>query len=578
MADYRVEVYDTWGRRIASYDEVPLLEATRSMPDEADTVRGILPGGIADLSHGYRIRVYVAGVWFCDALVTEVAPQWSDTRKLILDRYVSFHEVAEFKAERAARDGNTRVRRAYTNRCIGYIVKDAINAALGPVHYLVAHEAYPDGAEREYAKFLARKTAGNELEAGGISSGQWAGSGRIDASGAYAKDGDTIAGLVVDGVAWPDVRLMMIDCEETSRNSHAIKRHPEVAEWTDDEYAVSGYKFCADAAATALQAMVEAGIDFIELNPHVDDEGNYDDRVDAYGRYIGIVYGGGECFNAAQVELGHADVYLYEDGAYHVPEMALKEYYSYTGAAEDSIEESDVVLCSFGGDGGVFELLTALAYAADGFVWSANPDLAVRFRKAERADRVVFFDPLKTGVALGSDCKTIGNILYFSGHPVLGPLKKTYARSASIDEYGAFAFRLKYFPISVEEDADKLAAGLLDDLAYPEPRGFVQFYQGDAVRIGDIMELRDGPLRRLERCVDGEWGDRFSGKLVGRVRRVRHRFSGRQVTTTAWLTSPLRSVGAPASFVARSQDSAEDLYQFRLDAADIGLDMGYHLD
>ena len=139
--------------------------------------------------------------------------------------------------------------------------------------------------------------------------------------------------------------------------------------------------------------------------------------------------------------------------------------------------------------------------------------------------------------------------------------------------------RLEYFPVSVEEDADKLAAGLLDDVAYPEPCGFVQFYQGDvSVRVGDIVELRDDPLRRLERSVEAEWGGRFSGKLVGRVRRVTHRFSGRQVTTTAWLTSPLRSVGLPVSFVARSQGAAADLYQFRLDAVEVGLDMGYHLD
>jgi len=580
MIEYRIEVYDTWGRRVASYDEVPLLDVTRSMPDEADEIAGILPGQVSDLSHGYRIRVFAGGAWFCDALVTEVAPQWSDTRKLILGRYIPFHEVIEFKAERVARDGNTRVTRGYTNRSISYIVRDAINSALGPVHYLVTHEDYPDGAEREYAKFLARKTAGNELEVGGISSGQWVGSARIDASGAYAKDGDTITGLVVDGEAWPDLRLMMIDCEETSRNSHAYKRHPEVADWTDEEYASSHYKFCADAATDALQALLDSeGIDFLELNPHVDDSGNYDDRVDAYGRYIGIIYGGGQCFNAAQIEKGHADVYLYEDGAYHVPEMALKDYYSYVGANVDSIDECGVTLCSFGADGGVFEILTALAYAAGGFVWSVDPDWAVRFREAACADRVVFFDPLRTWVGLGSNSKEIGNILYFSGNPVLGSLKKTYVRDTSIDEYGPLAKRLGYFPISLEEDADKLAAGLLEDIAYPEPCGFVQFYRGDAsVRVGEIVELRGGPLRRLERSVEGEWGDRFSGKLVGRVRRVTHRFSGQQVTTTAWLTSPLRSVRASVSFMARSQDSAADLYQFRLDAVDIGLDMGYHLD
>jgi hypothetical protein len=182
-------------------------------------------------------------------------------------------------------------------------------------------------------------------------------------------------------------------------------------------------------------------------------------------------------------------------------------------------------------------------------------------------------------VGLGSNSEEVGNTLYFSGNPVLPPLEKTYVRGASVDEYGVRVMQLEYFPVSVEEDADKLASGLLDDVAYPEPCGFVQFYQGDAsVRVGDIVELRDEPLRRLERSVEAEWGGRFLGKLVGRVRRVTHRFSGRQVATTAWLTSPLRSVGLPLSFVARSQSAAADLYQFRLDAAEVGLDMGYHLD
>ncbi|HIJ74644.1 MAG TPA: hypothetical protein HPP83_11140, partial [Candidatus Hydrogenedentes bacterium] len=264
--DYRIEIYDTWGRRLSVYDDVPLLEATRSFPDEADAIRGVLPGAVSDLSPGYKVRVLVNGQLFCDAYVTRVAPQWSDTRKLVLDRYIHFHEVIEFEAERAARDGNTEVARAYVNREISAIVKDAINSARGAVHYLVQHGAYPEGAEREYAKFLARKTPGNELEVGGISSGQWVGSDRINASGAYAKDGDTIAGLVVDGGSWPDVRLMMIDCEETTRNSHAIKRHPEVADWSDAKYGASGYRVSADAAKAALQDLIDTkGIDYIEL-------------------------------------------------------------------------------------------------------------------------------------------------------------------------------------------------------------------------------------------------------------------------------------------------------------------------
>ena len=587
MIKYRIEVYDTWGRRIASYDEVPLLEATRSAPDEPDTIRGLLPGRVTDLGHGYRIRIFVddpspyplaPSPCFCEACVTQVRPQWSDTRKLILDRYVSFHEVIEFEAELPA--VGCELSASFRNRTAGELARGMINRAPGSIHYGVAHGAYPDGAEREYAKFLARKMPANELEIGGIAHGQWVGADRINASGAYAKDGDTISGLVVDGAAWPDLRMMLIDSEEKSRNPHAVIRHPEVADWTNEQYAASGYKLRAEAAKQALQDLIDAkGIGYIELNPHLGTDGAYDDRVDMYGRYLGLVYGGGECFNAAQVELGHADVYLWEDGQYLAPELELKDFFSYAGRNEDSIEAAAVILAAFDVNGGVFQALTALAYAADGYIWSIDPQGAVCFRKVTRPDAVLIHDPLALWIGLGSDSRNVANVLYFEGNPEDPPIEKTYRRHSSIDEYGDRIARLNYFPISLEEDADKLADGLLNDVAYPEPCGFVQFYHGaSGLRVGDILEFRDGPLRRLEREIAGEWDDRFTGKLVGRVRRITHRFSGREVTTTAWLTSPLRSVTDPVSFIVAGQTPAKNLTQFRLDDTEVGLDMGYHLD
>ena len=177
-----------------------------------------------------------------EAVVTRVGPMWSDVRKLVLDRYVNYLELLAFEAVGEANPGDATVSRAYTNQAVHTMVRDVINSARGPLHYWVDHTAYPDGAEREFAKFSLRATAENELEVGGITTGDWVGGFRLDTSGAAAKDGDTIQGLVVDGVAWPEVRLMMIDTEETARNSHALSRHPEVADWTDARYARSGYK------------------------------------------------------------------------------------------------------------------------------------------------------------------------------------------------------------------------------------------------------------------------------------------------------------------------------------------------
>lgn len=578
--DYRIDIIDTWNRRIATFDEVPLFRATRSAPDQADTIDGVLPGPIADLGHGYRVRLFVNGELFAEAPIVRVSPQWSDTRKLVLDRFVYYHEVIEFEAVRPALKGNTKVARAFINRPIHEIVRMAINTATGAAHYTVPHTAYPDGAERESTKFDARRTAANELGVGGIATGQWVGAARINATGAYAKDGDTIAGLVVDGIAWPDLRLMLIDCEETSRNSHAVSLHGEVADWNDAQYNASGYKLKADAATAFLQSLITSrGIDYIELNPHRDASGAFDDRVDAFGRYLGFVYGDGQCFNAAMVEAGHAQVYLYDDGKYHVPGMELKDYFSYTGPNTDSIETTSAYLTDFDVSGGLFEILTALAYAADGYVWSVDANSAISFQRPVRADRVLFFDRIDHAVTLGSNSESVRNAIALEGHPLVPLVDELYVNGASADEYGFRIGFLDYFSISNLEDGERLVEGMLEDLAYPAPSGEIVYLAGaPGLRVGEIVELRGGDLRRLERELPGEWGGRFAGRIVGRVESVTHEFRGRVATTTARLTSPLRSVSNPLSFIVRSQPPAESLFQFRLDDAGVGTDLGYHLD
>ncbi len=576
---YGIEVYDRRGLRVARFDRVPLMEASRTAPDAPDVIEGLLPEGIAELGPGYRISVRIEGEPFCEATVTWVGPQWSDTRKLILDRYVPFHEVIAFRAEQCDTDRNTRVCRGYSHGRIDAMVKDVINAAQGAIHYLVDHVSYPDGAVREFAKYTARKTPATELETGGIGAGQWVETPRIDASAAYASDGDTIAGLVVDGIPWPELRLMMLDCEELSKNSHAVKRHPEVSGWSAERYAASGYALAAEASRQALQALIDRkGIEAIELNPHRGYDGAYDDRVDTYGRYIGLVYGGGECLNAAMAELGRADVYLYEEGKYHVPEMRLKEYFSYARTCTDSIDAVPETLTALEADHGAFDLLTALAYAG-GCVWSIEPGGAVHFRRANACGHVLLYDPVSTGALLSSDGEAVVNAIYFQGNPILGPVEKTYVRGASADALGYRGRALKHFGIAHESDADLLVQGILDDIAYPEAAGCITLHHGcNAIGVGGLIEIRGAPVRRLEPVMDGEWGGRFAGRLVRRVNRVTHRFSGRAVTTTLGCTSPLRSAGNPLRCMTQHQGSEASLYQFRLDDAVVGFDSGYHLD
>lgn len=577
---YRIELFDTQGLRVAIHDEVPLMQVIRGDVDGRHLIRGILPGTPTDLGHGYRVAVWLDEELYMEAYVTRVDPQWSDTKKLILERFVYFHEVVAFEAETDDAQWNQRTRARHRNSTASDVARRSINRTLGSVHYGVAHDAYPDGAEREYQKLLTRKTSANELEIGGIDEGQWVSGVRIDSSSTYAKDGDTIAGLLVDGLEWPDLRLMMIDAEESSLNSPAIARHPEVAAWTTAQYAASGYKLKADAATAALQQLIDTkGIDLIELNPHRGASGTFDDRVDTYGRYLGLVYGSGECFNAALVEQVHADVYLYDEGRFLVPELELKDFYSYRGVQVDTIAEVVQVVVDAETDGGLFPWLSALGYIAGGYGWSVDRLGCVTFRALNTVDRVVFFDPVHHALEWTTDSESIRNVIHFIGNLNTSGLAKTYTNSESIDAFGYLSTEF-YFPVITQEvDADALCAGLLEDVAYPEILGTLTFHHGDAtVRVGDLLELRNGPIRRLTPAIQGEWGDRFKGQHVGRVRTVTHNIEGSHVSTSVTLGSPFRSQSIPIDAMGKVFAKEEALYALHLDNTQTGIDETAHLD
>ena len=577
---YSVEVFDRAGLRVGNFDQVPLLEIERNGPDGVDRIEGLLPLSLDRFGVGYTVRVSLDGVLAASARIVESRPAWGDTRRLILDRYVDFQELLAFVAERDRSEENRRIARSYKNQRVDALVRDVLNSALGPVRYSVAHEGYPDGAEREYGKFAARRTWTDALEIGGITTGQWVDADRIDLTSAEAKDGDTITGLVVDGVAWPDLRLMMIDCEETSLNSHAIKRHPEIAAWTSDQYDRSIYKRRADDAKARLQHLLDTrGIDYIELNPHQDSSGAYDDRVDAFGRYLGLVYGDGQCFNAAMVEEGHADVYLYDDGRYHVPEMALKDFYAYAGPHQDSVEPCSALVGAFEARGGALEVLTALAALGGGYVFRVDTSGVVHFRRGDRVDQVVTLDPVRTGVELGHDLRGLVNLLRIQGDPMHGGVDGYHDEDDSIDAFGTHFRYFAYFALSQSDDAERLADGLLRDLAWPARAGRAVFHRGVAeVEVGALLEFRGEALVERDAPLAGVWGSGLGDRLVGRVNRVVHRIAGESVETRLDLTSPFRSVANPLGFITRSQDSLSAFFQFRLDDASIGLDTGFHLD
>jgi hypothetical protein len=285
------------------------------------------------------------------------------------------------------------------------------------------------------------------------------------------------------------------------------------------------------------------------------------------------------CWNAALIEAGHSDVYLHADGAYLAPEMALKEFYSYMGPSKSSIADASTLVSHLDFVGSVHELITMAGYLAEGFAWHIDARGAVHFRSPAGITRVVYHDPLQRGVALGSRSDGIVNTIHFEGNPIYSTLAKSYARWASVDALGPREKTLPAYAIVHENDSDLLAESLLNDLAYPEPDGSISFYHGDpSIGAGDAIEVRGQPFRKLEFALAGQWGGMHEGKLVGRVREVTHRFMGRRMETRARLTSPQRSVSDPMAFMTHSQPTESSLFQLRLDDANVGVDLGYHLD
>lgn len=268
--DYHIDIVDTWGRRIKRIERTPLLEIVYGDPSSGMRMSGLLPTNLPDLGHDYRLRFFLDGELQADVPVHAVDPQWGDIDRWILRRLVEFTETVEIEGRHDFSEWNSTLVKGYVGTEISEMVKDAVSSVTGRIHYLVDHAAYPDGAQREFQKFLARIDGLDELPVGDVSTGHYVGSDRIDVASAYAKDGDTIAGLEVDGAPWPDVRMMMIDTEEMSINSHAAKIHPEVESWSAAEYETSGYKQRAQAATDALQDLIESkGIDYTQSSHRV---------------------------------------------------------------------------------------------------------------------------------------------------------------------------------------------------------------------------------------------------------------------------------------------------------------------
>ncbi len=575
----RLDLMDTWRQRIAVIEEAPAVEAMQRGPDQPDLLRCTLPH-VEGFGPGCAINVYVNDAPWRRYEVRRTQLSWDADFQPEHNTRTPVRDCMRVTAA-ADPESNRRMRRVYVDTSFEETFRDIISRTPGPLHYHVTHNAYPDGAQREYTKFCGRATADNALEYGGIGTGQWVDSARIDATAAWAKDGDTIGGLVVDGVPWPDVRLMMIDADETTLNNQARKQRPETALWTPERYAKSAYKLRADRATALLQALMDGkGISHIELNPHRDATGAFDDRVDAYGRYIGLVFGGGECFNAALVEHDVADVFLYAEGRYHVPEHRLKEFYSYTGPHTTSHPVIGPHVNALDLDCGAMEAIALLTYMTGDHVFSVSPEMSVSLREITGPDHCYRYRSDMMAVTSGFTDADMINWLGVSGNGVLAPERLTDSRGESIGAYGLRATGMDVEWIGHDEDKQRLVQGLLDDLAWPRPEIRVTFFGGaPELTVGDIVAVVGAPLARRARRVSGEWNDLFDpDTLTGRIVELRHGMRGERTWTEAALSAPLRSVRAPIATMRRIRSKGEPLFALRLDEPLAGLDQPvFHL-
>jgi endonuclease YncB( thermonuclease family) len=563
---YRLELRDPWQRPLAVFSEDLELEATRALPDREDRLRCTLPH-VPGLGPGCGASLYLDGALWRAYAIARTAETWNADLQLEHNTRPPRRDRMTIEGSASLSEFNTPIRRIYADARLDAIVRDVVHRAPGPLHLTVDHNAYPDGAQREFGKLIARINSDNELEQGGITQGQWVGADRVDASQAYAKDGDTIAGLRVDGAPWPDLRLLMIDAEETALNSHARKRHPETAFWNAARYANSGYRRRAELARDALQQlMTQKGISHIELNPHRDASGAYDDRVDAYGRYVGMVHGGGECFNAALVELGLADVYLYADGQYHVPEHELKDFFSYAGSSRLSNPENNLHVEALDLDGGALDALTLFAWLANEHVFSVSCDGAVVFGAPTQPDHVIAYRADQMSVCSGFDGADLLNWVALSGHARIAPNKISASRSESIAAYGLHARGWTWPWLGGNADKQHLAQGMLADLAYPTPQLTLTFFHGaTGFHPGELVALSGAPLERLAPRLPGEWTGDVSSSFCGRIVEVRQRILGDAVQTQVVLGAPLRSMARPLAALGRLHARDPGLFGFTLD-------------
>lgn len=165
---------------------------------------------------------------------------------------------------------------------------------------MTAAQAGAAAAAAELVALRARlgrlRPLGPQLE----SAGEYVAAARLARSAPVALDGDTLGGIVVDGRAWPPVRLLGLDAPEL--HAHARRRYGADRWAVVDELSWSrspeGRR--ARGARALLGRLVARGLVALELNPWRGSNGRLGERRDRYGRALARVY----------VDLGDVGAYL----------------------------------------------------------------------------------------------------------------------------------------------------------------------------------------------------------------------------------------------------------------------------
>lgn len=519
--------------------------------EKNSTCAGILAGKPEGLDLGDYVYIIDEGTIIFAGLIRSFEPRIGIVKKLIRNKYFTLRNVFVFEAEfNPAIIFNESLSSVFENMLISDILKYFVNSLKIPLFYTVDYSGtYGEGQVGEYQKFLSRKDSLSEYI--DLYYGDLICSGRIDASAAIAEDGRTIGGLKIDGAVINDVIMIGIAPESLTIDG-ALERHPELEGMGQAEYEKTEYYALAVQARDWLQDEIdEHGIDYIEINWHLDEDGLPDSRMDRNDRLQVIIYTYGRCLNVGQIEMGYSPFAAPESGFSYPAEILMKEWISYRGKTTASLDRSERLIdaLSFFEENplGVIDLLARLAgnyywklipYPEPRHITGYNSPLACclewRCASGRVPDKIVRYDSKNMSFDLKSGVRDLYNIFNFYGGNLDGEyFKRHFENQASVIRYGPRAETIVVPGIISDQPANWLETALLSDFAGIRDEGFIvlrcggiDIMPGDSLKLsgyeaeGEAFDSPEYGMFKLdESALDAEAGLDGDIHRAGRVRK-----------------------------------------------------------